>query len=437
MTKERKPNLGGAANPTADPRIAEETRRLMAEEEAAMSETELRAHRVAEGKRLHKEHRAQQRKKNAAGAVGDDAGDEKPEMRTADPHVAEEVRRFTEGQQQRITEDSERHPVLPSLRKNPSGAAEIVLEQFFSADKAIKPVPVLTYWRQSWYRFCDGHWAEFSEEDMEHFLHDKLQLCRQLDSEGEVIDFPVTRQNVGELYSQVRNLVTIPSNIVAPCERRPDGSWAEFDGRGWMVCRGEAVNLRTGVRRNLLYNFIPNGADWRYDTKAQDCPLWEGFLKQLFGDKDDEVAMLQEFFGYVLSGATWAQKGLIIVGPPRAGKGVIGGVLTNLLGKSMVSSPALHAIGSRFGLESMLDKRLCHISDARLSNRQDIFAVIETLLRIIGEDSVSVDRKNKNALNLKLGVRVLMLSNEMPHLPDNSDAINNRFLIITTSPHFE
>jgi putative DNA primase/helicase len=436
VTKKRKPNLEGASHPNWTPEMLEETRRLKAEEEASMSETELRARRDAERKRLDKEHHPRQ-KKNAGGAAGNDTGAEKPASPVSDdPRTAEEVRRFTEGQQQRIAADAERHPVLPSLRANPSGAAQAVIEQFFSADREIKPVPVLTYWRENWYRYVSEHWAESSEEDMKHFLHDKLQLCRQLDSEGEVIDFVTSRQNVSELYFQVQNLVTIPSNMVVPCGRTPDGSWTEVDGRGWMVCRGEAVNLLTGARRNLLYNFIPNGADWRYDPKALDCPLWTEFLYQLFGDKDDEVAMLQEWFGYVLSGDTWAQKGLIIVGPPRAGKGVIGHVLTNLLGKSMVSSPALHAIGGRFGLESLIDKRMCLISDARLSNRQDIFAVIETLLRVIGGDKMSVDRKNKSALNLELGVRVLMLSNEMPYLPDNSTAINNRFLIIKLRESF-
>jgi len=436
VSKRRKPNLDGAANPTADPRIAEEARRLLAEEEASMSETELRARRDAERKRLDKENRAK-RKKNAGGAAGDATAAEKPASPVSDdPRTAEEVRRFTEGQQQRIAADAERHPVLPSLRANPSGAAQAVIEHFFSADREIKPVPVLTYWRENWYRYVSEHWIESSEEDMKHFLHDRLQHCRQLDSEGEVIDFVTSRQNVSELYFQVQNLVTIPSNMVVPCERGPDGRWTEVDGRGWMVCRGEAVNLLTGARRNLLYNFIPNGADWRYDPQAVDCPVWMEFLRQLFGDKDDEIAMLQEFAGYLLAGDTWAEKGLIIVGPPRAGKGIIGHVLSELLGRSMVSSPALHAIGGRFGLESLIDKRMCLISDARLSNRQDIFAVIETLLRVIGGDEMSVDRKNKSALNLGLGVRVLMLSNEMPHLPDNSSAINNRFLIIRLRESF-
>lgn len=437
MSRKRKPDLEGAANPTADPRIAEEARRLLTEEEAGMTETEVRARAEAKRKRLDKEHRAQQRKKKSNAADGGvEERIETPAMPSADPRIAEEVRRFMDGQQQRIAEDNERNPVLPSLRKNPSGAAEIVLDHFFSADKEIKPVRLLIYYRENWYQYENRRWALVTKDDVESALYKCLLNCRQVDAEGEIHPFVTSQPNVNTIYFQIAKNELIKSGLSVPCVRDVEGKWREVDGRGLMVCRGEIVDLLTGKSKSNLYTFVPNGADWCYDPKAEDCPVWKEFLCQLFGDKADEIAMLQEFAGYLLSGDTWAQKGLIVVGPPRAGKGVIGNVLTQLLGESMVSSPALHAIGTRFGLESMIDKRLCLISDARLSNRQDIFAVIETLLRIIGEDSVSVDRKNKNALNLKLGVRVLMLSNEMPHLPDNSTAINNRFLIIKLRESF-
>lgn len=437
MSRKRKPDLEGAANPTADPRIAEEARRLLAEEEAGMTETEIRARAEAKRKRLNKERRAQQRKKKSNAADGD--GEERietPAMPAADPRIAENLRRVVEGQQQRIVEDMERHPVLPSLSKNPSGAAEIVLDHYFSADKEIKPVRLLIYYRENWYQYENRRWALVTKDDVESALYKCLLNCRQVDSEGEIHPFVTSQRNVNTIYFQIAKNELIKSGLNVPCIREADGRWREVDGHGLMVCRGEIVDLLTGKSKPNLYTFIPNGADWEYDPDASEPKRWVKFLKQLFGDRADEVAMLQEWFGYVLSGDTWAQKGLIIVGPPRAGKGIIGHVLSHLLGESMVSSPALSALGGTFGLESLVDKRLCLISDARLSSRQDIFAVIEMLLRIIGGDSMAVNRKNKGALNLELGVRVMMLSNEMPQLPDSSDAINKRFMILKLRESF-
>ena len=181
--------------------------------------------------------------------------------------------------------------------------------------------------------------------------------------------------------------------------------------------------------------FIPNGAEWRYDPKAKKPALWLSFVDQVCGS-DDEKQLLQEWFGYTLSGDTWAHKGLIIIGPPRAGKGTIGHILSALLGNSMVTTPALHTLGDPFGLQSMVDKRMCLISDARLSNRADIMAVVEILLRIIGGDEVEVHRKYRESVTTRMDARVLMLSNEMPLLADGSEAITSRFLLIQLAQSF-
>jgi putative DNA primase/helicase len=347
-------------------------------------------------------------------------------------HTRAEARALLDAEAEAVRQADLRNPVLPSLRTNPFGAAQIFLGRFFTKDGAC----LLISYREEWYQYKRQRWVLVTKKDAVSTMYQHLLLCRQVDAEGDIHDFVTSQPNVNTIYFQIENNETIPSDMTLPCVREPDGSWHEVDGRGKMVCRGEIVDMLTGESQPTLYTFIPNGADWRYAPDAQPPKHWIKFLDELFGTKAKEIALLQEWFGYVLSGDTWAQKGLIIVGPKRAGKGIIGHVLSNLLGDSMVASPALHAIGSRFGLENLINKRMCLISDARLSNRQDIFAVIETLLRIIGCDNVSVDRKNKGALDLKLSARIMLLSNEMPHLPDNSDAIHHRFLILKLDRSF-
>jgi putative DNA primase/helicase len=345
--------------------------------------------------------------------------------------IREEGRRLLEAEAAEMADADERNPVLPSLRVNPILAGQIVLERYFTKNEMAQ----LAFYRENWYSYYEKLWSQRTEDDVEQFIHSRTRHCRQVDAEGEVMDFATTRANVSELMFQIEKLVSIPSHFRAPCELR-DGRWREVNAQGKLVCKGKLVDMLSGKIYSNHHMFIPNGADWEYDKNAGTPTVWMGFMNDLFADRVDEIAMLQEWFGYVLSGDTWAQKGMIIIGPPRAGKGIIGHILSRLLGRSMVSSPALHAIGTRFGLEDLIDKRLCLISDARLSSRQDIFAVIETLLRIIGGDAVSVDRKNKGALNLDLDSRIMMLSNEMPQLSDNSTAINNRFLIMNLEQSF-
>jgi putative DNA primase/helicase len=354
------------------------------------------------------------------------------DTRSQNERIQAEARALLDAELEAARQADERNPMLPSLRADPLRAAVTVLERFFTKNGLRQ----LIYYRENWYSYYDRLWGQRHEQDIDHFVHSKLIHCRAMDAEGEVIDFPTTSANVTEIRKQIQHIQTIPSHYRVPCVKNGNGKWVEIDAAGKMVCRGSLVDMKTGEVNDNHSLFIPNGAEWEYKPKARKPKHWHEFLESIFSDREEDVTLLQEWFGYVLSGDTWAQKGLIIVGPPRAGKGIIGHVLSNLLGKSMVSSPALHAIGTRFGLEDLIDKRLCLISDARLSNRQDIFAVIETLLRIIGGDSVSVDRKNKGALNLDLLARIMLLSNEMPQLSDNSTAINNRFLIMNLHESF-
>jgi putative DNA primase/helicase len=350
----------------------------------------------------------------------------------ANEKIRREARALLDAEEAAVAAANERNPVLPSIRADPTGAARRILDQFLSVDG----IWGLIYWRETWYRYKKRLWILQSDEDIKHLLHKFSLRCRQLDSEGEVKDFAALRERISELQFQSESLASIPSEIEAPCQRDSSGDWEGVPALGKLVVPGKIVDMMTGYTQSNLSTFIPNGAQWEYDPKAKPSKAWLKFLNDLFGDKADEIEMLQDWFGYVLAGDTWAQKGLIIVGPKRAGKGIIGHVLSLVIGESMVSSPALSALGGTFGLESLIDKRMCLISDARLSNRQDIMAVIEMLLRIIACDGVNVNRKNKRSLDLKLGARVMMLSNEMPQLGDSSDAINSRFLILKLEASF-
>ena len=55
---------------------------------------------------------------------------------------------------------------------------------------------------------------------------------------------------------------------------------------------------------------------------------------------------------------------------------------------------------------------------------------VETVLRVTGEDTVTVQQKNRKDWVGKLGTRMIFLSNVMPTLPDASGAIVSRMLPI-------
>ncbi len=150
--------------------------------------------------------------------------------------------------------------------------------------------------------------------------------------------------------------------------------------------------------------------------------------------RPDSIHALQEWFGYVICGRLDLHKILLIVGPTRAGKGVIARTLGQLVGTENVAGPTLSSLSGDFGLAPLLGKSLAVVSDARLNGR-GAHVVVERLLSICGEDTLTVNRKYRDQWTGKLPARLMLCSNELPQLGDASMAIAGRFvpLLLTDS----
>ena len=173
-----------------------------------------------------------------------------------------------------------------------------------------------------------------------------------------------------------------------------------------------------------------------FDRDAGEPKLWLEFLGQILGRDPQAVELLQDWFGYCLTGDTSQQKILMIVGPTRSGKGTIGRLLAGLLGAESVAGPGFSTLATNFGGESLIHKTLAVVGDARLSGRSDQAVVLERLLSISGEDRITVDRKHRPAWVGTLPTRLMLLSNEVPELRDASLALANRLLILKLDRSF-
>jgi len=128
----------------------------------------------------------------------------------------------------------------------------------------------------------------------------------------------------------------------------------------------------------------------------------------VFDDDTEAVDALQEWFGYVLSGRTDLQKMLMLIGPTRSGKGTVDKVLAALVGSNSHIGLSGRDLHGEFGLSALLGKTVAVFSDERMSMNAKRF--VETLLRITGEDEVTVAEKYKPALTLTVGLRLTCVS---------------------------
>lgn len=230
-----------------------------------------------------------------------------------------------------------------------------------------------------------------------------------------------------------RNRLTPPCWIGPP----PPGWGEASDPRSLIVLRNGVFDLESGALRPHTDQFFTRVAlPFDYDPSAPPPTRWLSFLENVFPDEEDCRLALQLWFGYMLGGSTGLQCILVIVGPSRSGKGTIARVLVRLLGRDNVCAPTLDGLGAHFGLQSMIGRSMALIADMRMGPQTNKARVSEVLLRISGEDAMSVPRKNLTDWEGTLGVRFMILSNEPPTLNDPSGALAARWRVLQMRQSF-
>ena len=207
---------------------------------------------------------------------------------------------------------------------------------------------------------------------------------------------------------------------------------------------GEVIPMRNGLlhvpTRELLANtprfFTAGSVDVAYTPDARHPAAWLKFLADAFPNDVESIEALQQWFGYLLTQDTRQQKALICVGPKRCGKGTIARVLRALLGEYNCTGPSLGQLGGRFGLQGLIGKAVAIISDARVGGASDLQAISENLLRITGEDGISVERKNMIDWDGKLTTRFVLMTNILPGIVDAGGAVASRFIVLRFTQSF-
>ncbi|WP_368622729.1 phage/plasmid primase, P4 family [Paraburkholderia sp. BR13444] len=342
----------------------------------------------------------------------------------------------------------DRSPTRPSKKRTPSkgnGHADEALtvidpkapldvaSQFMLTHWMQGGVGCMAFWRSEFWRYAPNGWQQMSTDDVRAELYRLLSVAKH-PVENLLLSVKPTPRMVNDVLDALRARAKIDDARDAPFML--DGT--VLPAGGVLVVNNGYIELASRTLRPLTPNlFAPSRADFDYEPDSGDPVKWLAFLGEVFDDDPASIALLQEFFGHVLSGGNLYQKALFIAGPKRSGKGTIAGVLTRLIGRAAVASPALHTLGDPFGLAGLLNRSLIVVSDARLTARADINNVVETLLRVIAGDPVDVHRKFLTPLPaVVLPGRILMLSNELPAFADASGAITSRFLILRTRQSF-
>ena len=306
-------------------------------------------------------------------------------------------------------------------------ARRFTAENFTSGDGQ----PTLYRHRGAFWSYTGSYFRLTNDETIKASIWTFLEKAKRrikVDEEWQVVPFKPTRERVGnvlEALGAIRQLDSIiePPAWLTPIEMPPAN---EF-----FACGNGLLHLPSGK----LYPATPDyfnlsASDVAFDRHAAQPKKFLDFLKQLWGDDQQSIILLQDWHGYSLSPDTSQQKICLMVGPKRSGKGTIARILKGLLGTASVAGPTMSSLADTFGLEPLITKPLAIISDARIGARTDKSAITERLLSISGEDQMTVARKFKSAWDGQLMTRFMIITNDLPSMSDNSGALAGRYMIL-------
>jgi putative DNA primase/helicase len=255
-----------------------------------------------------------------------------------------------------------------------------------------------------------------------------------------LVPFDPVPANVDAIYKMLADEKQTAKELLrAPAWRDGGkGEYAELDPRNMISLKNGLLDITT--RKIYLATpqfFTFTGLPLAYDFAAK-AERWLSFLDEVTDHRQPLVDLLQEMFGYLLSGATRKQKMFFLMGDPGAGKGTILRILTALIGELNTCHPSIEGLGDRFGLLDLIGKSVAQITDLDSDATKATMSTAATAINAIsGEDGITVRRHNIGPWNGRLGVRIVMAGNGLPDFGKHMNAMRRRLLVIPFDVSFE
>ncbi len=267
-------------------------------------------------------------------------------------------------------------------------------------------------WEGIPFSFEDGIWAETSDE--------------RLETEVRATD-PRDALDVDNVRKVVRGVHQLTAIQARPFE--------------WLAATGsepateDLVLFRNGLLDVTNGKLIPHDGryfatglpDHDYDPFAE-CPTWMGWLEEALDPSFHPT--VQQWFGYCLTPDVRAHHFMNFLGGTRSGKSTAHNVLRDLVGPQHAASAMMPDLGSDFGMQGLLDKRLVIIPDAHDAPTRNRAAALERIKSITGGDEVSINRKHLAIVNARLRARIVITCNRLPKFIDESGALAARMIVV-------
>lgn len=169
-----------------------------------------------------------------------------------------------------------------------------------------------------------------------------------------------------------------------------------------------------------------------YNKNAKSPVLFLKYLNELLEAKD--IIILQEYFGYCLLKDNRAHKGLAIYGKSGAGKSVLGNIVLDIFGDTVLKGSIVNMLQGQFGLGNMINHLIMfedEVPDLELKESSE-------LKKIISGGPIKSEKKYQNPITVNSYCKLFILGNHFIKCKTNEvDALKRRFLIMEVKQYDE
>jgi putative DNA primase/helicase len=211
----------------------------------------------------------------------------------------------------------------------------------------------------------------------------------------------------------------------------PDLHWRDDKNRTInCVTMGNGIlNVETGeLLRHTENWFSFQALSVMYDETAR-CPEFLNFLHDIWDGDEDLIESLRLWMGYCLLSSANLQKFAVFKGASRAGKSTLAGVIEALVGRANTASTSLSLIGSDFGLENLIGKKLVVFQDADRASPDRMGVATERIKSLASNDPVGINRKGQSVIFQRMSLKIAFICNKMPPFLNDESALTNRMVV--------
>tara|TARA_R110001583_G_scaffold100539_1_gene246576 strand:+ start:4758 stop:6746 length:1989 start_codon:yes stop_codon:yes gene_type:complete len=172
-------------------------------------------------------------------------------------------------------------------------------------------------------------------------------------------------------------------------------------------------------------------------SESSECPKFIKWLNDIFEGEVERVEYLQEVLGWTLCrGNLGIEKAIMMIGPTRAGKGIVLKIIRALLGKGAISLN-LGELDDNKRLSALMNAHIAIDSDAVGPSKNNAKAVMGIFKVISSNEPVGVKHLYiQTPVEGPLNCKLCIAANSAPIMFDNSAATANRWLPLVFNKSF-